>query len=135
MIPTQKEYEDREAMEFIRQRNAPNELPRMERKETSAEFAKDMANDPALVATRVSWLLNGSYGYGSYQAARKVAANTHMTREAWMVQVIGAIEWQCREVDTRRAFNAMTKAQQKALTVAVLAEIAEHLTEQQAEVA
>lgn len=131
MIPTQAQYEEREQAEFVRQRNAPLLLTRAEHKESAKEFATDMANKPGLVAERVSWLLNGSYGYGSYQQARKVAANTHMTREAWMVQVIGALEWGCREVDTRRAFNAMTSEQKAKLNALVLAEISYHLTEQE----
>lgn len=130
MIPTQAQYEAREQAEFIRQRNAPMLQTKQEWHETAKEFAADMANKPELVAERVSWLLNGSYGYGSYQQARKVAANTHMTREAWMVQVIGALEWGCREVDTRRAFNRMTAEQKAKLNALVLAEIAYHLNEE-----
>ena len=130
MIPTQKEYEEREAREFLRQQSAPELLTKAEKSEARKEFAAAMAHTPALVADRVSWLLAGSYGYGSYQAARRVAVNVLMTREAWMVQIIGALEWQCSRAATRSAWKELTKAQQQALNAAVLAAIAEHLQEQ-----
>lgn len=124
-------YEANEAAIFMRDRNRASEGTKEEIKAASVEFADAMANNPALVAERIGWLLNGSYGRGSYDAACNVAKNARMNREAWLVQVIGALEWMAREVDTRKAFNAMTDAQKLALNNAVRAEIDYFLNEVQ----
>lgn len=127
-------YEANEAAIFIRDRNRACEGTKAEIKAAALEFADAMANNPAIVAERIGWLLNGSYGRGSYDAACRVAKNPRMNREAWLVQVIGSLEWMAREVDTRKAFNAMTDAQKAILNSAVRAEIEYFINEQLSEV-
>jgi hypothetical protein len=99
-----------------------------QRQEARAEFAKDMAGDPALVAERVGWLLQGNYGKGSYDAAREVARNKRMNRAAWMTMTIGALEWHCPRAFTAAAYNKMTEAQKQRLNHLIEKEISYSLT-------
>lgn len=94
-IPSQAEYERNERTRFYNQLREIERAPLADRKEACREFFEAMRDDPALVAERVSWLLDGNYGFGSYQAAGEVARNTRMNRVAWLTQIIGALEWQC----------------------------------------
>jgi hypothetical protein len=87
------------------------------------EWLKAMSSDPELVAERVGWVLNGSYGYGAYLLSGEVARNKRMNRPANLVQMAGILEWLQPEETTRKIWNSMDKAQQDALNHAVNAEI------------
>jgi len=120
-------YDARERATFHRQLMEVEKAPIRDRQEARAEFAEAMAHDPTLVAERVGWLLNGSYGKGSYDAAREVARNKRMNRSAWMTMTIGALEWQCPRVFTAGAYNKMTEAQKRRLNHLIEKEISDSL--------
>lgn len=126
-IPSQAEYERREAQMFqndLRRVEAEwRTLPRAEKADEEAKWLGAMAHDPKLVAERVGWLLAGNYGYGSYKAAHEVIRRPRMNQEGWLVQVIGALEWQVPIKTTQSLYNRLTKAQQTDLTGAVRREI------------
>jgi hypothetical protein len=121
--PNQKEYENREVSSFLKQMREVEKLPLADRKEGAASFALAMANDPALVAERVGWLLDGSYGYGSYIKASEVAKSPRMNRAAWLVSTVGALEWQSPPRLTQAAWKKLTAAQKAALDKFVQSEI------------
>lgn len=89
-----------------------------------------MANDPALVAERVSWLLDGSYGQGAYIQANEVARNKRMNRVAWLTQVTGALEWGSPFRMTAAAWHKLTPEQKRRLDAAVSRVLEAHLREQ-----
>lgn len=118
-IPSQHEYESREIDEFLRQMREVDRAPLADRKESARHFAEAMARDPELVAERVSWLLHGNYGYGSYVKAVEVSRSPRMNQVAWLVQTAGAVEWSSPPKMTVAAWKKLTKDQKLHLHAAV----------------
>lgn len=77
---------------------------------------------PGLIEERLRWLFEGCYGYGAMMKAREIAASK-LNRPAALMQLLGAVEWQCPGSMTRALFNAMTPADQQALNTAIVAVI------------
>ena len=128
-IPSQAEYERNERDRFHRDLREIDRTPLSERKESCREFFEAMKGDPDLVAERVSWLLDGSYGKGSYDASREVARNTRMNRVAWLTQITGALEWRCPADMLIRAWKKLTSAEKDRLKNAVERALSRHLAE------
>ena len=82
-------------------------------------FHEAMAEDPATVAERISWMLDGNYGYGQMVMAKEAVAAKRMNREALLTQMVGVFEWQCPRDMSRAAWTKLTPAQKKALSAAV----------------
>lgn len=116
-------YRQREILSYLKQLSDVEKAPLRDRQEAAREFHDAMAHDPELVAQRVGWLLNGSYGMGSCIKAVEVAKNKRMNRNAALVNVIGALEWHCPARMVADRYKKLTKAQQDALNHAVTAEI------------
>jgi hypothetical protein len=117
--PSQSEYERRELADAHRKLDDLRRAPLAERKEAQAEFLEAMRDHPEIVGERVGWLLNGNYGYGSMQLAKRVLASPRMNRSAALTQMIAAYEWQSPEDMARAAWKKLTKGQQSALERAV----------------
>lgn len=115
-------YEMREAAEFHNQMMSADKAPLHERKAACAEFLEAM-KDPELVAERIGWLLDGNYGYGSMQAAKRAIANKRANRPALLTHLIGTLEWQCPARMAAGAWKKLTKEEQAALDKAVKAAI------------
>jgi len=88
-------YDDRELMAFRRQMEETEKLPLAERKANAVEWYNDLLNDHMMVAQRVGWLLNGSYGKGSFDSACRVLASPRMNQVAWCAITIANLEWRC----------------------------------------
>jgi hypothetical protein len=116
------EYEMREAAEFHREMSEADKGSLAERKEACREFAQAM-RDPALVAERVGWLIDGNYGYGAMQAAKRAIAATRSNRQAILTHMIGAIEWKCPARMAVTAWKKLSSAEKAALAKAINAEI------------
>ena len=126
-MESQAQYEARERAEFRRAADHPQDgMTRAEKMEAKAEWLDDLQTDPTLIGERIGWMLSGTYSFGSMKAAQEVAVNRRMNRQAWMVQTIGAIEWQVPADVTRRMWNKLTKAQRNALTLAVMQALRNH---------
>lgn len=93
--------------------------PLNERKEARESFQEAMATDPALVAERIGWLIDGNYGYGEMLKAKQVVAHTRMNRKAALTHMVGLYEWQCPGKFAADAWNKLTGAQKQALDAAV----------------
>ena len=120
-------YEAREHALFLKQLQEVDKADLLDRKAATASFANAMAVAPTLVAERVGWLLNGSYGKGSYDAAQRVLHSPRMNRVAWLGSMVGALEWQSPQRATAAAWNKLTAAQKAALHKAIEREIQEAL--------
>jgi hypothetical protein len=135
-IPSQHEYEAREAAEFRHQLAKVEAAPLFDRKYAAKEFAEALHSGGRdahenLVAERIGWLLNGSYGYGSAQAARRVArASGRTNKTAQLSIMIAALEWQCPAKMAVAAWKKLSPVQQSALDNAIRAEIKSHLEEE-----
>lgn len=110
-------YEANERKLFLAQirevENAPLD------KDSAAELADTLATNPELIAQRITWMLDGSYGKGAYDAAHDVANNRRMNRNAWMVQTITALEWNVKSSKVRAIWKKLTPLQQRSINFAV----------------
>lgn len=120
-IPSQQEYENREAREFQRQLSEAEKNP--DKRADAERFREALASDPALVAERVGWLIAGNYGYGAMQAAKRVLGQKRMNRAAWLVQVTGAVEWSVPPRLVAAAWKKLSGPQKEALVRAVEREV------------
>lgn len=97
-----KTYEEREAEIFA------NDLARAERgtpaekRKANQQWKDALANDPALIAERVGWLLAGHYGKGAYDAAWNRVRSKYVKPSFWLLETIAALEW----LVGKRAHNA-----------------------------
>ena len=122
-VPSHAEYERHERRDAQRRLDEVEKAPLAERKESAANFFDAMRDHPELVAERVGWLLDGSYGYGQKLMARAVLGSPRMNRSAALTQMIAAFEWSSPSAMTRAAWKKLTKGQQAALEKAVQATI------------
>lgn len=118
-VPSQVEYERRELVSAHKKLVDLRREPLADRKEAQASFLETMRTDPELVAERIDWLLNGSYGHGEKQVAMRVLRNPRMNRAASLTQLIGAFEWRSPEDMSRAAWNKLSASEKTALDRAV----------------
>jgi len=124
-IPSQAEYESNELAMARRDEERINAEPLNERKECQAAFLDAMATDPALIAERIGWLIDGNYGYGPMLLAKRIVASPRVNRVAALSQLICVFEWRCPRTMGIAAWKKLTKAQQRALDAAIETVIAE----------
>ena len=127
-IPSQAEYERRERDEAARHEREIDRAPLSERKENQQNFFEAMRDDPALVAERVSWLLDGNYGYGAMTLAKQVLASPRTNRRAALVQSVAVFEGMCPRRMAVDAWKKLSSSQKSLLdqAVDVVIEAAEH---------
>lgn len=118
-IPNQAEYERRELADARLKLDEVKRAPLTDRKEAQVAFLEAMRDDPELVAERLGWLLNGSYGYGPMLLAKRVLASPRMNRSAALTQMVGVFEWQSPEDMTRAVWKKLSKSEQARLERAV----------------
>lgn len=121
-IPSQQEYEEREAREFRRQMSAADKGSLAERREAAASFAEAL-RDPALVAERVRWLMEGCFGHGAMQAARGIVEAKRMNRAAALTQIVCALDFLCPVRAGIAEWKKLAPAEKTALAAAVNREI------------
>jgi hypothetical protein len=86
------DYHRRTLSEAVAKINEVNHLPISERKENAAEFLRDLKH-PAMIAERVKWLIDGSYGHGEMLKAKQIIASPRMNRRGSLTHLIGIYEW------------------------------------------
>jgi hypothetical protein len=129
-IPSEAEYLRRERALFIKQLNKVEKAPLAERREDSLQFEADLRDTPETVAERIGWILNGSYGKGSYDAAHEVIRRPRMNHGAWLLQTVGALEWRAPVKGVIAAWKKLTVAQKAKLERLIKKEIKDALTEE-----
>jgi hypothetical protein len=117
--PNQAEYESSERRRAMLDEQRIERAPLRDRKEAQAAYLEAMSSDPAVVAERVSWLIDGNYGYGQMQMARQIVASPRMNRESALCQLAAVFEWQCPRRMAVDAWKKLTTAQKTALSAAV----------------
>jgi len=122
-VPSEGELARRELSEAHQRLSEVERAPLADRKEAAARFFEDMRDHPDLVAERVGWLLDGSYGAGEQMMARRILGSPRMNRSAALTQMTAALEWSSPSAMTRAAWKKLTKGQQAALEKAVQAAI------------
>jgi len=122
-------YEQSEVMSYLRDLREVEKAPLNERTEARAEWLSALKEHPETVAERVGWLLNGTYGRGSYIKAWEVAKSPRMNRVSAMSQMIAALEWRCPSAFARSAYLKLSKAEQDKVDRLVTHEINEQGSE------
>lgn len=105
---------DRELAEVREIEGAPLE----ERREAREAFYQAM-RDPALVAERIGWLIDGNYGQGQMLQALRVLASPRMNRRAALTHMVGLYEWRCPGAFAAEAWKRLTASEKRALDAAV----------------
>lgn len=118
-IPSQSEYERREWLTAFQEMEEVRKAPLADRKEAQSEFFEAMRAHPKLVAERISWLLDGNYGYGAMLHAKRILGSPRMNRVAALTQMIGSFEWRSPAVMTIAAWKKLTPDQKLSLDHAV----------------
>ena len=124
-LPTQAQYEANELAMARRDEERINAEPLRDRKECQANFLDAMSTDPALVAERIAWLIDGNYGYGPMVLAKRIVASPRSNRVAGLSQLVCVYEWRCPRVMGVAAWKKLTKSQKHALESAIETVIAE----------
>ena len=104
-------YEVSEAQEFRREMAEAEQGSIEERKESAHEYFLAMRDSPSLVGERVGWLIDGNYGYGAMQAAKRIISSPRMNRSASLSQIVAALEWKCPQKMAASAWNKLTSVQ------------------------
>ena len=118
-LPTQAQYEANELADARRKEEYVNRESLRDRKESQAHFHDLMAHDPALVAERIGWMVDGNYGFGPMLLAKQIVASPRMNRVAALTQLVGVFEWSCPRVMSVATWKKLTKSQQRALESAI----------------
>lgn len=118
-IPTQAEYEQNELRAASRHEREIDQAPLNDRKEAQRRFFEVMWTQPGLVAERISWLLDGNYGWGAMKMAKQILASPRMNRRAALVQSIAVFEWMCPRRMAIDAWKKLAPAQKQLLDAAV----------------
>jgi hypothetical protein len=124
-LPTQAQYEANELAMARRDEEQINAEPLRDRKECQASFLDAMATDPALVAERIAWLIDGNYGYGPMVLAKRIVASPRSNRVAGLSQLVSVFEWRCPRVMAVAAWKELTASQKRALESAIETVISE----------
>ena len=114
-VPTQAQYEANELEIARRDEDRINREPLRDRKECQSSYLEAMRTDPATVAERIAWLIEGNYGKGPQLLAARIVANPRLNRVAGLAQLVGVYEWRCPRVMGRTAWKRLTKSQQATL--------------------
>jgi hypothetical protein len=118
-IPSQAEYERNERIEAIRHEREVDAAPLADRKDAQRAFFEAMRDDPGTVGERISWLIDGNYGYGPMRIAKEIVASPRMNRRAGLTLLVGIFEWQCPRRMGADAWKKLTKPQKALLDRAV----------------
>jgi hypothetical protein len=116
-IESEASYVARMVAESLTHDRNLDKAPLGERKAYRDAFALAMRVTPRIIAERIDWLLNGTYGRGEFERAWLVMTAGHGTNvQAQLVALIGAMEWSCPYRHTREAWKMLSDAQKKALS-------------------
>lgn len=105
---------------FNRQMAHAEKAPLEERRAAGIEWAQALKESPEIVVERIEWLIDGNYGWESYEIAREVIRNKRMNRPAWLGQTIANLEWNCPSDRARAGWNKLTPQEQESITEKIM---------------
>jgi hypothetical protein len=128
-IPSQAEYEAREAEAFQRQLRNAEQGTLAEKRAYARKWEEAIRTRPDLVAQRIGWLLAGNYGFGSYKAAERALTSPNIHHFVWFTCTIAALEWTTSRAVARAACDDLPAAERARLQRAIEGVLREHLRE------
>ena len=111
----EQQYNNREIARAMNEEKRINKAPLSERKENQQRFFEAMRDDPAIVAERLGWVFNGSYGKGAQLRAQQVLTNPRLNRVAILNQYTGIYEWRCPGSMVVDAWKKLSQHEKKTL--------------------
>jgi len=121
MTISQAQYEANERAALARQIAQVESASLVDRRAARDCLAGYLA-DADLIEERLRWLFDGCYGYGAMMKAKEIAASK-LNRPAALMQLLGAVEWQCPGSMTRAMYLKLSPADQQALNAVIMAVI------------
>ena len=106
-------YEQRELADAARNEREVERAPLAERKEAQEAFFQTIKHNPAIVAERVTWLLDGQYGMGAMLQAHSVTKRSN--RPAAYSQMIAVLDHNCPRAMAVAAWKKLTAKEQTKL--------------------
>ena len=120
-------YETREIIRAKRELDKLNSIPLQHKREAKQEFYNDLTSSPSLIVERISWLLDGNYGFGHYLICKDwLSRSKRFNVNACLFQSIAALEWQCPQRQANQVYNMLTSEQQKQLNLMITTVIQQH---------
>jgi hypothetical protein len=131
-IPTEAEYLERERRMLDKQLAAVESAPLAERREGAADYGRGLRDNPEIIAERIGWIFNGSYGRGAYDRAHEwlAAYRESPKRRETMIKfnlccLLAALDDACPSRMAVNQWKKLTTEQQQRLDVLLTAEIAD----------
>tara|TARA_Y100001937_G_scaffold15519_2_gene21247 strand:- start:913 stop:1308 length:396 start_codon:yes stop_codon:yes gene_type:complete len=129
-------YETREIIRARRELDKLNSIPLQQKKEAKQKFFSDLTSSPSLIVERISWLLDGNYGFGHYLICKDwLTRSKRFNVNARLFQSIAALEYQCPLRQANQVYNMLTSEQQKQLNLMITTLIQQHKEESEEETA
>lgn len=108
-------YEQTELNRHRSELRAIENAPLHERKESRQEFSDYLTLIQLPIsnesiddfAERVQWLIDGNYGYGAMQAAKRILEAKRSNRNAQLFQQIAALEFRVTQRDANSVWNSL----------------------------
>jgi len=113
------QYVSRELDEANRKAREVDSASLSERQEAREDFYRVMAEDPARVAERVGWIIDGTHGYGVMLQAKRIIASPRMNRRAALTHLVAIHEWNCPGKFAVDAWKKLTGEQKRTLDAAL----------------
>lgn len=99
---SKEQYELNERSAFLAQIKSCDTLPLSERNENKKEMIEVLQECLQSFYQAVSFLINGDFGYGAYQATKESLQNKRMNRKAWLFNTTACLNY---SVPFRQACN------------------------------
>ena len=108
-----------------------NSIPLQQKREAKQEFFEHLVFCPDLVAVKIEWLLNGSYGFG-YQAIAKTYFNRskRFNIRANLLQLIACAEYLCPATQANQAYKMLCSEQQDEINDLIEIEVQHYKSKQ-----
>lgn len=117
---TQSQYEANEALRLQAELTQISKAPLSDRQAARKEWLDALVNDSDLIRERISWLFEGCYGKGAYDAAWKIAESSERNNKTAQIgQLIAAMEWRCPPDFARKAWVSLTPERQRLVNVVI----------------
>lgn len=107
--------DDYERRLFLKEVREAEEGSLAERRESCQEFFETIRDNPEIIGERVSWLLDGTMGYGGRLVGREVLARPRSNRVAWFTQIVAALEFKCPQRMAVAAWKRLSPSQRETL--------------------
>jgi hypothetical protein len=116
---TDQDYERNELRLAGKHMDEVNSASLSDRKDAAESFYAAMKDDPALVAERISWMLDGNYGKGAQLKAEQVLASPRMNQAAALNMLVASFEWMCPGRMAAASWKRLTPVQKRELDEAI----------------